>query len=296
MSKFKGDLILILAAFVYGSGLVAQSEGNALGPWTYSSLRFLLGAIVLIPVVLITQKRKPEEVKKKELTFKQILPGCFIVALDLVLMVITQQNGLIYTTVGKAGFITSLYVVGVPLVGVLIFRRRIPKHVLLAAVIAVIGFYFVSLTEGIGDINRGDLLMLISSLTCVVFVYLMEYFAPKADASMFTMMQFAFTGLMCLPGALIFEDTTISMIADNLGAVLYGGIGICAMGYTLQMIGQKFVPPERASIILSLESIFSLLSGMVILNEMLSIREYIGCALIFVAVILSEIRGKNDER
>ncbi len=288
MKRFKGDIILIIAAFVYGSGLVAQSEGNSLGPWTFSATRFLLGSLVLLPIALFVRSKKSPEEKKKELTVKEMLPGVLIVAADLVLMVICQQYGLIYTTVGKAGFITSLYVIGVPFAGLIFLRRKIKKRIWIAAIISVIGFYFISLTGGFEALNKGDLLLLIGACTCVVFVYLMEYFAKRAEACMFTCLQFLFTGLFCLPGALIFEDCTMEMMKAAIIPVLYAGIGICAAGYTLQMIGQKFVPSERATILLSTESLFSLFAGMLILHEALSVREYIGCALIFAAVILAE--------
>ncbi|MBO5995281.1 MAG: DMT family transporter [Firmicutes bacterium] len=295
LKRYKGDFILIIAALMYGSGLVAQSEGNSLGPWTFSATRFLLGSLVLLPIALFVRSRKSPEERAEEMTVKEMLPGVLIVACDLVLMVICQQYGLIYTTVGKAGFITSLYVIGVPIAGLIFLRRKISPRVWIAAIISVIGFYFISLTGGFEALNRGDLLLLIGAGTCVVFVYLMEFFAKRADASMFTCLQFLFTGLFCLPGAFIFETVTWDMMMDALIPILYAGIGICAAGYTFQMIGQKYVPSERATILLSTESLFSLFSGMLILHEALSTREYIGCALIFCAVILAETgAGKED--
>jgi len=294
LKRFKGDIILIIAAFVYGSGLVAQSEGNALGPWTFSATRFLIGAAVLLPLAVYIRSKKSPEEKSQELSVKEMLPGVLIVAADLVLMVICQQYGLIFTTVGKAGFITSLYVIGVPIAGLLFLKRKIRKRVWIAAVISVIGFYFISLTGGLEALSKGDILLLIGACTCVVFVYLMEYFAKRAEACMFTCLQFFFTGLFCLPGALLFEEQTVGMFRDALWPILYAGIGICAAGYTLQMIGQKTVPPERASILLGLESLFSLFAGMVVLKEMLSMREYLGCALIFAAVMLAE-SGSGEE-
>ena len=293
LKRFKGDLILIIAAFVYGSGLVAQSEGNMLGPWTFSATRFLLGSLVLMPIALIVRRRKSPEEREQEMTVKEMLPGVLIVAADLVLMVICQQYGLVYTTVGKAGFITSLYVIGVPIAGLIFLRRKIRPRIWIAAMISIIGFYFISLTGGFEALNKGDLLLLIGAGTCVVFVYLMEYFAKKADASTFTCLQFLFTGLFCLPGAIIFEDCTMDMMKAAIVPILYAGIGICAAGYTLQMIGQKYVPSERATILLSTESLFSLFSGMLLLHEALSLREYIGCALIFAAVLLAET-GTGD--
>ncbi len=294
LKKYKGDIILIIAALVYGSGLVAQSEGNSLGPWTFSALRFLLGALVLLPIALYVRSKKSPEEKAQEMSVKEMLPGVLIVALDLVLMVICQQYALIYTTVGKAGFITSLYVIGVPIAGLLFLKRRIRKRIWIAAIISVIGFYFISLTGGFEALNRGDLLLLIGAGTCVVFVYLMEYFAKRAEACMFTCLQFLFTGLFCIPGALIFESCTMEMVNGAIIPILYAGIGICAAGYTLQMIGQKYVPSERATILLSTESLFSLFSGMLLLHEALSLREYIGCALIFFAVLLAETGGQKE--
>lgn len=288
LKRFKGDILLIIAAFVYGSGLVAQSAGNSLGPWTFSATRFLIGSAVLLPVAYFVRKNRDPEEKAKEMTVREMLPGVLIVAADLVLMVICQQYGLIYTTVGKSGFITSLYVIGVPIAGLIFLRRKIRKRVWIAAVISVIGFYFISLTEGFGALNKGDALLLIGAGTCVVFVYLMEYFAKRAEACTFTCLQFLFTGLFCIPGALIFESSTAEMFREAIVPILYAGIGICAAGYTLQMIGQKYVPSERATILLSTESLFSLFSGMIVLHEALSVREYIGCALIFAAVILAE--------
>ncbi len=296
LKRFKGDIILIIAAFVYGSGLVAQSEGNALGPWTFSATRFLIGAAVLFPLAVYIRSKKSPEEKSQEMSVKEMLPGVLIVAADLVLMVICQQYGLIFTTVGKAGFITSLYVIGVPIAGLLFLKRKIRKRVWIAAVISVIGFYFISLTGGLEALSKGDILLLIGACTCVVFVYLMDYFAKRAEACMFTCLQFFFTGLFCLPGALIFEEQTAGMFRDALWPILYAGIGICAAGYTLQMIGQKYVPSERATILLSTESLFSLFSGMVLLQEALTIREYIGCALIFIAVILAETGTGEESR
>ena len=294
LKKYKGDIILIIAALVYGSGLVAQSEGNSLGPWTFSALRFLLGTLVLLPIALYVRSKKSPEEKAQEMSVKEMLPGVLIVALDLVLMVICQQYALIYTTVGKAGFITSLYVIGVPIAGLLFLKRRIRKRIWIAAIISVIGFYFISLTGGFEALNRGDLLLLIGAGTCVVFVYLMEYFAKRAEACMFTCLQFLFTGLFCIPGALIFESCTMEMVSEAIIPILYAGIGICAAGYTLQMIGQKYFPSERATILLSTESLFSLFSGMLLLHEALSLREYVGCALIFFAVLLAETGGQKE--
>ena len=147
----KGDILLLLAAFIYGSGLVAQKAGmNNLGPLTFTAIRFILGGLALLPVVYILEKHKSDEQRKSELTLRQMLPGCFISGINLVIGVLAQQYGLPLTTVGKAGFITGLYVILTPIAGVVILRRKIGVRIWLAAIIAVAGFYFLSLSEGFG--------------------------------------------------------------------------------------------------------------------------------------------------
>jgi len=294
--ELKGAAILILAAAVYGSGLVAQKAGmDSLGPFAFSALRFLLGAAALVPLMLIIEKRSTPEQKAERLSGKPLVIGCFICAVDLVFMVASQQIGLPYTTVGKAGFITSLYVILTPIAGVLFLKRKISHRVWVAAVMAVIGFYLLSLTGGMTSLNFGDGLMLIAAVSCTIYVYLMEYFSVKAEPVKFTMLQFLFTGGICAIFAIIFETTTMQDVINELAPILYAGLGICAIGYTLQMIGQKYVESSRATILLSSESLFSLFSGMIYYHELLSVREYIGCALIFSAIILTEIKINNKK-
>ena len=295
IQKFKGDILLLLAAFVFGSGLVAQSEGNHLGPWSFTTARFILGAIVLFPITVFVLRHKSEEQKKEEMSLREVFPGAFATAVTVAVSVIAQQYGLIYTSVGKTGFITSLYVIGVPIAGVLFLHRKISRRIWIAAVISVVGFYFISLSGGFEALNRGDLLVLISAVTCVIYLYTIDHFSKRADPFLFTALQFFLTGVICIPGVMAFEVCTPEMIRDALIPILYAGIGVCAIGYTFQMIGQKTVPPERATILLSTESLFSLFSGMIVLGEMLSVREYIGCALIFIAVLLAETKGKGEK-
>jgi len=293
----KGDILLLLAAFIYGSGLVAQKAGmNNLGPLTFTAIRFILGGLALLPVVYILEKHKSDEQRKSELTLRQMLPGCFISGINLVIGVLAQQYGLPLTTVGKAGFITGLYVILTPIAGVVILRRKIGVRIWLAAIIAVAGFYFLSLSEGFGMLNKGDGFMLIAAVSCTFFVYTMEHFAKQADAVKFTAFQFLATGLICIPGSLIFETTTWNDIQLGLIPILYAGLGICAIGYTFQMIGQKYVESSRATVLLSSETLFSLFSGMLYYNEHFTKKEYIGCALMFTAIILAESQKRSGNK
>jgi len=287
---------LLLAALVYGSGLVAQKDGmNNLGPFTFTCIRFIIGGLVLIPVAYIVDRARPEEQKEEELTIRQMLPGCIAVGVTLTFMVVAQQYGLAYTTVGKAGFISGLYVILTPIAGVLFLKRKISPKIWIAAVISVVGFYFLSLSGGIANINRGDVLMLVTAVTGTIYLYTIEYFASKVNACTFTSVQFLATGVICLPFALIFETCTLNDIHMAMIPLLYAGLGICGIGYTFQTWGQKYVESERATILLSMETLFSLLSGMIILNETLTTKEYIGCALMFAAVILAETNSKPKE-
>lgn len=294
----KGDLLLILAAFIYGSGLVAQKAGmNNLGPFTFTAIRFIIGGLALLPVVYIMEKHKSEEKRNSELTLRQMMPGCFISGINLVIGVLAQQYGLPLTTVGKAGFITGLYVILTPIAGVVILHKKIEIRIWIAAVIAVAGFYFLSLSSGFGMLNKGDGFMLIAAISCTFFVYTMEHFARRADAVKFTAFQFLATGIICIPGSLILETTHWTDIQMGIIPLLYAGLGICAMGYTFQMIGQKYVESSRATVLLSSETLFSLFSGMLYYNERFTTKEYIGCVLMFTAIILAESqkRSSNEE-
>ena len=295
--SLKGDIILILAAIVYGSGLVAQKNGNDLGPLSFTVIRFLLGGIVLLPIAVFSYRTKDEA--DRGIKPKDMVKPVTIMAALLLFSVIAQQYGLIHSTVGKVGFITALYVILTPIIGVIFLKRKISGWTWGAALISVVGFYLISLSGGIENFSKGDALILLVALAMSFYVYAIEYFAPKADPFVFTSMLFIITALLCTPFALIFESITMADIKENMGAVLYAGLGTCAAGYTLQMIGQKYVESERATIILSLEALFSLFAGMIILKEMLSVKEYLGCALIFTAVIIAETKGSkkpNDDK
>ena len=294
--ELKGDMILIAAAFIFGTGLVAQKAGmDHLGPFTFTTIRFLLGGIVLIPVAGMIRSRKPAEVLAQQLSIRQMIPGAVISGINLAVGCIIQQYGLPLTTVGKAGFICSLYVLMTPIAGLIFFRRRISRRIWLGVFIAVVGFYFLSFSGGIEKFGLGDLLMFLTAMSLTFFVYTMDHFAAKAEAAAFTCIQFLATGLITLPFALILEHATLADITASIWPILYAGIILCAAGYTFQMIGQETVESTRATILLSTESLFSMLAGLVFYHEHLLGREYLGCALIFAAVIIAETQQSTGE-
>lgn len=289
--SIKGDVILILSAIIYGSGLVAQKSGNDLGPFAFTAIRFLLGGVVLLPIAIFSYRWKSEE--DRGMKPREMLKSIIIIAALLLFSVITQQYGLLYSTVGKAGFITSLYVIITPIVGVIFLKRKISNRIWAAALISILGFYLISLNGGIEELNAGDGLLLLAAASMSFYLYAIEYFAPKADAFVFTSMLFIITALICFPFSFIVDTWSLTGIKENIWAILYAGFGTCAAGYTLQMIGQRYVESERATILLSTEALFSLFAGMIILSEMLSAKEYAGCALIFAAVIIAETKEKK---
>ena len=293
----KGDAILIVAAFIFGSGLVSQKAGmDHLGPFAFTAIRFLIGAVILIPIAAIIRSRKPKEVLDAQLSIREMIPGGVISGVNILIGVITQQYGLPYTSVGKAGFICSLYVIMTPLVGMLFLHRKVSPRVLLAAVIAVAGFYVMSFANGLEALSRGDILMFLTAISLTGYVYTIDYFAGKAEASAFTCIQFLAVGACAIPLALIFErSTTLADVTACMWPLLYAGVIMCAMGYTLQMIGQETVESTRATILLSLESLFSMLSGMVFYHEHLMPKEYLGCLLIFIAVLIAETKKSTGE-
>ena len=209
-TDIRGDAIIIGAALVYGTGLVAQSSGNSMGPWSFASAGFLLGAAALFPVVLYHRIKKSTAERAKDRSIREMAPGALAVAAVLVICVITQHYGLIYTSVGKAGFITSLYVIEVPIAGLFLFKRRLSWRIWIAAAISMTGLYFVSITEGIESVNSGDVLLLITSFSYVAYMYQMEHYAKDSDPLTFTLLTTFFT---------VGSITPIIGIADSAGTL-----------------------------------------------------------------------------
>ena len=296
-SDFKGDLFLIIAAFIYGSGLVAQKAGmEYLGPFGFTAIRFLIGAVILVPVTIYARRCLTEEERSEQLSFREMLPGGIISGINVLAGVICQQYGLPLPSVGKAGFIWSLYVIMVPIVGRLFLHRKISGRIWFAALIAVAGFYLMSMTNGIEALSRGDILMFITAMTLTAYVYTMDHFSSRAEPTTFICIQFFASGLGAVPFALFLErSTTMADITACFWPLMYAGVVLCALGYTLQMIGQKTVESTRATIILGLESLFSLLSGLVFYHEHLLPKEYLGCLLIFIAVLIAETQKSTGE-
>lgn len=291
--KMRGNLMLLITALIWGTAFVAQSAGmNYVEPFTYNGVRTLIGGLVLIPVILLfdrlkplSQRPTPEE--KKRINRNSAVGGVFCGIL-LAVASSLQQYGISMTTAGKAGFITALYIVIVPLMGVFI-HKKIPKIIWLCVAIAVAGFYLLCVKEGF-TVSLGDLLVLCCAFFFSLHIMCIDHFGAKeVDGVRMSCVQFLVAGLLCMIPMAIFETPTWENLWAARVTILYTGVMSCGVAYTLQILGQRDTDPTTATLLMSLESVFAALSGWVILHESLSVKELFGCVLVFAAVILAQI-------
>ena len=297
--KSTNNFLLALTALIWGCAFVAQSVGmDYLGPFTFNSIRCLMGGIVLIPVLLLFKRngRKKSQEQMAEVagagigSRKDLIVGGICCGLALAAGSSLQQIGLVYTTAGKAGFITALYIVIVPVMGILL-GKRVGLKVWIGVVLAATGMYFLCITEGF-SIAKGDFFVFLCAAAFSVHILVIDYFAPKVDGVALSCIQFFVCGILCAVPMLVSEQPQISQIMEAWVPLAYAGVLSCGVAYTLQVVAQKNTDPAVASLILSLESVFSVLAGWVILGERLSGRELFGCALVFTAVILAQFPEK----
>ncbi len=285
--RIESSMILFLAAAIWGFSFVAQRIGmRYMGPFLFNSVRFMLGAIVLLPFILIKSSgdTKSENIKTDN---KKTLVAGVLAGFLIFIAVSFQQFGVIYTTAGKAGFITGLYIIFVPIIGV-IFKQKIKVNVWIGVALAITGLYLLSVKQGF-SIGKGDLLVLIGTVFWALHVQLIGHFAPKVNNLKLAFGQFFVNSILSFTGAIVFEEITIVGLSKGIWAILYAGVLSVGVAYTLQIFGQKYVSPSVSAIILSMESVFSVLGGWLILNEILSFKEISGCILMLVAMIIAQI-------
>ncbi len=292
--------LLFLAAFIWGVAFVAQSVGmDYVGPFTFNGCRFLIGGLVLTPFAMVRKMRyekgdafqslSADEQKKYRQT---TLTGGLCCGIAICIASSFQQAGIQYTSVGKAGFITALYIVLVPISGIFM-KKKVTPVIWTGVVLAAIGFYFLCITESF-SINYGDMLLFACAICFTFHILIIDYFAPKADGVALSCIQFWFSGIVCMGVALMRESPNASAVFQAAVPILYAGVMSCGVAYTLQILGQKNMKPAVASLILSLESVISVLAGWVILHEVLTKRQFLGCALVFAAVILAQLPVKKE--
>lgn len=299
-------LLLLLAAIIWGTAFVAQKEGmNYIGPFTYNGVRSVVGGLVLLPVIPLLDKFRSRREPFEKGSRKNILLGGLCCGVVLFIASNLQQLGIALqdetTNVGKAGFITACYCAIVPVLG-LFLKKRSPRLVWLGVVVAVAGFFFLCLMDGILagyglGLNVSDLLVLICAVFFAVHILVIDHFVTLADGVRLSCIQFFVAGILSLVVMAFTEQPSLAAILDCWLPILYAGVMSSGVAYTLQIVGQKGVNPAVASLILSLESVFAVLAGWVLMpGSGLSGWEIFGCVLVFAAVVMVNLAPQNEEK
>jgi drug/metabolite transporter (DMT)-like permease len=282
----KSDSLLLVAAFFWGTTFVAQRVGmEHIGPMTYNALRFAVGVLTLVPVLLMLRRSDLTIERPRGTRF--LLCGGTLAGLALFGGASMQQMGLVYTPAGKASFITSLYVVLVPIAG-LFLGHRCGLPVWVGAVLAVAGLYLLSVRESF-TIGRGDLFVLIGAFFWTVHVLLIGYLAKRANPLHIAGTQFLACSALSLLAAIVFEPIALSAIIAAAVPILYAGVFSAGIAFTLQVVCQRTSPPSHAAIVMSLETVFAALAGYLILHERFTPRDLVGCALMFTGLMIVQL-------
>lgn len=319
VNKTRNSILLIITALIWGTAFVAQSKGGkAVGPYTFNCIRSLIGGMVLLPVIFILDKMKVNmadkskfkdtsklQDKNKSLDRRTLITGGVLCGIMLFLASTMQQLGMYYgTTAGKAGFLTACYILIVPVLG-MFFKKKCGVNIWVGVAITLAGLYLLCM-KGSFNLKFCDGLVMIGAFLFAIHIMVIDHFSPLTDGVRMSCIQFIVCGILGIIPMFII-DMGYSMKGINewiplmnsmeaWGTILYGGVLSCGVGYTLQIIGQKGLNPTIASLLMSLESVFSVIAGCLILGERMSGKEITGCILIFLAIIMAQIPVKNNNR
>lgn len=291
MNKFvlRQSMLLLLAAAIWGVAFVAQSVGmEYVGPFTFLATRSVIGTMVLLPYIGIRDRGNRKNTReivcdKKELVMGGVCCGCL-----LFLASILQQIGIQYTTVGKSGFITAMYIVLVPMVSIFL-KKKAGIKIWMGVILDVCGLYFLCMTPGNISFQKGDMLTFFCAVTFSFHILVVDYFAPRIDGVKLSCIQFAVCAALAAIGMVAFEAPSIEAILSAWLPILYAGALSSGVAYTLQIVGQRGMNPTVASLLMSMESVISVIAGWAILGQALSGRELVGCVLMFGAIILVQL-------
>ncbi len=288
--SLRGSLLLLLTALIWGAAFVAQRVGmEHMPPLAFNGIRMLLAGVLLLPVVMVSDRRRPEKRRVSAGGRKQQWRAGILCGMLLFISSTLQQIGLVYTTAGKAGFITALYVVLVPVTAWLIFRKNPGRAIWISVALAVAGLYLLCVPREQLSLNHGDLLVLGCAVCFTGHILVVDYYSPSVDGIRLSCTQFFICGALSLGISLLTETITWEGIRLALIPILYAGGLSGAVGYTLQIIAQRDTNPTVASLMMCMESVFSVLSGALILGETMSGREAAGCGIMFAAVVLAQL-------
>ena len=301
MNKYtlRQSVLLLLTAAIWGVAFVAQSVGmDYVGPFTFNTVRSLIGGIVLIPCIVLLKRinagSKDTAGAAEHASGdpagqrKVLLTGGVACGVLLCIASNLQQFGIMYTSVGKSGFITAMYIVLVPVVGIFL-KKKAGVKIWCSVAIAVCGLYLLCMTDNGFSIQKGDLLLLLGAVVFSFHILTIDYFSPKVDGVKMSCIQFFTCGILSMVCMFLFEQPQIGAILQAWMPIVYAGVMSCGVAYTLQIVGQKGMNPTVASLILSTESVISVIAGWLILHQKLSGRELLGCVLMFAAIILVQL-------
>lgn len=302
------DLLLVMTAFIWGVAFVAQSVGmDYVGPFTFNAIRNLMagGVVGLVYLLMNRRKKGKRSVDRTHLdklisakegevpqgtgfaSEKRVLVGGICCGCILFAGATFQQLGIQYTSTGNAGFLTALYIIMVPILGLFIGKKSTVK-IWISVIIALVGFYFLSISGKV-SINKGDLLMICSAFCFAGHILVIDHFIREVDGVLLSVIQFFIAGLIsCIPMG-IFESVSLLNIRGAMIPLIYAGVLSSGVGFTLQIVAQKNTNPVIASMLMSLESVFAALAGLVLLHEIMSSKEVVGCVLVFVAIIIAQL-------
>lgn len=287
LKQYKGSFMLALCAIIWGTSLVPQKLGmQYLGAFSFGAARFLTGAIIFLPLSLLVKRLMKEE--KEAFLRKDLLIGGGLCGTVMFLGAYFQQLGLADTTVGKTAFITSMYIVMIPLIG-LFLHRKTEMMTWVSVGLAMVGLYFLCISENF-SISKGDFYVFLGSVFWAVQITLVDHYSKKTNSLELVLVEFTVAGILSLLCALQIEAPTMQAVTSSIGPILYTGIIVVGVAYTLQALGQKTVSPAITGLILSTESLFGVLAGALMFQEVMSTREIIGCILLFIALLLTQIK------
>ncbi|MGI6722519.1 MAG: DMT family transporter [Anaerovoracaceae bacterium] len=300
MKRYKGQLLLLLAAVIWGSAYIFQKMGmDYVGPFTFGFFRFTIGAAALVPVIMLMDRaagrsRIKGKEKRGQNGGRELLIGSVLCGLTQFGAGSVQQIGLIYTTAGKAGFITSMHIVIVPLL-MIFLRRRVGLFTWIGVAVAVFGMYLLCLS-GTSRLQLGDGLELASALIYAIQILLIDYYAVRTEPTRLASLQFLIAGLLSGAVMLFFEDFSWSAVVACAVPILYTGLLEVAAAYTLEIFGQRTTPPAVTAIILSLEAVFSVICGALVLGEQMSGRETLDCVVMMAAFLVAQVGGLRPQK
>jgi drug/metabolite transporter (DMT)-like permease len=295
-NTLRANLLLLLTATIWGTTFVAQGVAmDSMGPFTFNAVRLILAVIVLLPTIRFLDKLFEKRNGHKPLTMKtmskdqkrRLITGGIVCGIVLSGGMAFQQYGMVYSSPGKAGFITALYIVLVPVAGIF-FKHKARLAVWIAVLLCLIGLYFLTITEAL-TIDLGDILLLICALFFTAHILVIAHFSPNVDGVRLSCLQFFVAAVIFSVLTLLFEQPHLSNILDGWVPIVYAGVLSCCVAYTLQIVAQRDTAPAIASLLMSLESVFAVLAQWAILGDLLSGRELLGCALMFCGIVLSQL-------